>query len=252
VSETSEQATDAARALSFGAQAEPYDRARPTYPRSAVADVLARAAGSGVPPRVADVGAGTGKLTAVLLGLGADVDAVEPDAGMRAVLRRQAPTARVHAGSGEDLPLPDAGVDAVLYGQAWHWVDADRGAEEAARVLRPGGVLSMLWNYEAEPTVWESALARLVAPRASGEIPPPPALPGFDPATASRLAWSRRQAVALVPDLVASQSAVLVLPDQQRQEVMATLQRVVEQRLAGQHEVQVPMTTTTWVFPLSR
>jgi SAM-dependent methyltransferase len=246
------RAADAARALSFGAQAELYDRVRPTYPRQAVADVLGRMTGSGSPRRVADVGAGTGKLTAVLLGLGADVDAVEPDAGMRAVLKRRVPTARVHAGSGEDLPLPDAGVDAVLYGQAWHWVDAGRGAEEAARVLRPGGVLAMLWNYEAEPTVWAQALERLVGPQISREIPPPPALPGFGPATTSRRFWSRSQTVASVPDLVGSQSVVLVLPDQQREEVLTTLRQVVQQQLAGRHEVQVPMWTTTWVFPLLR
>jgi SAM-dependent methyltransferase len=144
---TTSPAIDRQRALSFGAQAELYDRVRPAYPPQVLsllgADLPAGQVGT---KRIADVGAGTGKLTALLVDAGWDVDAVEPDPGMRTVLAARLPGVRVHAGQGEQLPFPDASVDAVVYGQAWHRVDAVAGAHEAARVLRPGGMLAMLWN----------------------------------------------------------------------------------------------------------
>jgi SAM-dependent methyltransferase len=82
------QELDPRRARSFGARAEEYERWRPSYPSEAVAWL--------VPPdavRVADVGAGTGKLTGPLLALGLEVAAVEPDPAMLAVLRRERPAA---------------------------------------------------------------------------------------------------------------------------------------------------------------
>lgn len=131
----------AARRQSFGAAAEVYDRTRPDYAAEAVAWCLEPA---GLAPlRVADVGAGTGKLTAVVLALGHEVVAVEPDEDMLARLRgRLGGDDRLSTASGtaEDLPLPDEAVDAVVCRQAWHWFDEAVVGPEFARVLRPGGV----------------------------------------------------------------------------------------------------------------
>lgn len=69
---------------------------------------------------VRDLGPGTGRLSAVLLGLGVEVVAVEPDNAMRALVP---PGATVLAGTAEQVPLPDRSVDAVPVGQAWHWFD---------------------------------------------------------------------------------------------------------------------------------
>jgi SAM-dependent methyltransferase len=49
------------------------------------------------------------------------------------------------AGRGEDIPLPDAAVDAVVISSAWHWLDPDLAVPEIARVLRPGGTLGVIW-----------------------------------------------------------------------------------------------------------
>jgi SAM-dependent methyltransferase len=110
---------------------------------------------------VADIGAGTGKLTATLVRLGADVTAVEPDPQMLAELRRAMPGVRSVPGRAEELPLPDASVDAVLAGQAMHWFDLDRAMPELARVLRPGGVLAGLWNVDDDRVGWVAGLAEI-------------------------------------------------------------------------------------------
>jgi SAM-dependent methyltransferase len=95
---------------------------------------------------VLDVGAGTGKLTRLLTQRYRRVIAVEPLDGMRAILERVVPAAESHAGSAEAIPLPDASVDAVFAGQAFHWFANDAAVQEIARVLRPGGVLALVWN----------------------------------------------------------------------------------------------------------
>ena len=128
--------------LSFGAAATAYAEHRPDYAQAAVRWALERAPG----PRVLDLGAGTGKLTATLVSLGAEVIAVEPDPAMLTELRRALPAVRALPGSAEAIPLPDASVDAVLAGNAMHWFDMDVAGPEIARVLVPGGILAGLWN----------------------------------------------------------------------------------------------------------
>ncbi|HET9253672.1 MAG TPA: methyltransferase domain-containing protein, partial [Pseudonocardiaceae bacterium] len=218
--------TDQRRALSFGTQAELYDRVRPDYPPQALAFLLADLPSRDVPHRVADVGAGTGKLTALLAAGGLDVDAIEPDPGMRAVLATRVPGVRIHEGRGEALPLPEGSVDAVVYGQAWHWVDEVAGAREADRVLRPGGVLAMLWNYSQDEAGWASEIARLLGYN-SRDLPPPLTLPRFGPPRVRRHSWRHEQDVEALPDYVLSHSSVATLPDHQRAEVLATVRHLI-------------------------
>jgi SAM-dependent methyltransferase len=135
-----------ARARSFGAVAAAYAEHRPGYPAAAVGWALSPLAGVG-PPHVLDLGAGTGKLAESLVGR-AQVCAVDPDRAMLAELRGRLPGVRTVVGRAEAVPLPDASVDAVLVGQAWHWFDHDRALAEIVRVLRPGGVLALVRNDE--------------------------------------------------------------------------------------------------------
>jgi len=79
-------------------------------------------------PRVLDVldlGAGTGKLSAVVAALRHRVTAVEPDPDMLAELRAYVPSVTARQGGAEDIPLPDASVDRVIVGQAFHWFDLE-------------------------------------------------------------------------------------------------------------------------------
>jgi SAM-dependent methyltransferase len=109
--------------------------------------------------RVLDLGAGTGRLTRELATRFDDVIAVEPDEAMRALVD----AGTVVAGSAEEIPLPDASVDAAFVSEAFHWFVAERALAELARVLVPRGglaVISTHW-FETEPPLPEAALARL-------------------------------------------------------------------------------------------
>jgi len=160
--------TRAARALSFGAASDAYDRYRPGPPAVVLDWLLPPGAGD-----VVDMGAGTGALTRHLVERVAHVTAVEPDPGMRRVLVRRAPAATAVEGTAEALPVPDASQDAVVGASMWHWVDPARAIPEIARVLRPGGRLGVLWAHPDREVEWVGELwAHLRAgqvPRGSGD-----------------------------------------------------------------------------------
>ncbi len=145
---------------SFGAAAAAYAEHRPGYAEDAVRWAIEPVSGRH-PVRVADIGAGTGKLTEALVRLDAHVTAVEPDPQMLAELRRAMPEVSSVPGSAEEIPLPDASVDAVLAGQAMHWFDLDRAMPEIARVLTPGGVFAGLWNVDDDRVGWVAELAEM-------------------------------------------------------------------------------------------
>lgn len=207
---------DARRARVFGSYAEEYARWRPGYPEEAVDWVLPAGA-----VRVADLGAGTGKLTGMLLARGLAVDAVEPDPGMLAVLSRLHPGATAHLTGADALPLPDASVDAVLVGQAWHWFPVEQAVAEVRRVLRPGGQLGLLWNGEAPRDPWEHELAT-AGPDTPGqteagwdERPQVPGLPADELAGAT-FEWAEQLTAAALRARLATHSAYAVMDPAER------------------------------------
>jgi len=131
---------------------EDYERGRPGWPREVV-DV----AGIPTTATVLDLGAGTGKLTRLLVPAFSRVIAVEPAEAMRRMLERYCPEAESLAGTGHEIPLADASVDAVFAAQAFHWFDDEHAVAEIARVLRPRGALILMWNLPAGP--WEPSAA---------------------------------------------------------------------------------------------
>ena len=137
----------------FGAEAEAYDRARPSYPPDALRWLTGNL---GIRPgrRVADLAAGTGKLTALLAPAGADLVAVEPVGAMLARLRARLPGLPALSAVAEALPFAPDSLDAVVVAQAFHWFDADRALAELARVVRPGGRLGLVWNARARTGGW--------------------------------------------------------------------------------------------------
>ncbi|GAB2563893.1 class I SAM-dependent methyltransferase [Nocardia heshunensis] len=206
------------RARSFGAEAATYDEHRPDYPAAGVRWALEPVAGDKV--RVLDLAAGTGKLTGVVLAAGAQVTAVEPDDGMRAVLAERFPEVTALAGTAESIPLPTDSVDAVLVGQALHWFDLPRAFPEIARVLRPGGVLAAFWNEPDLSVEWVAGLeqvsrsnASFPSAKQSGELPSHPLFTPFETAT---FPHSHRRTVESLTATIGTHSHTLVIPPDDR------------------------------------
>ncbi len=148
-------------ALGFDRAAADYEAARPGYPSEAI-DRLAAEVGVGPGRRVCDLAAGTGKLTRMLVGTGAEIVAVEPVPGMRAQLAMVLPDVAVLAGTAEAIPLTDSSVDAVTVAQAFHWFDATAAMAEIRRVLTPDGGLAVLFNERDERRPWVAALSEVI------------------------------------------------------------------------------------------
>ncbi len=125
-----------------------YELGRPDYP-DALTTLLRDEIGLGPSSLVADVAAGTGKLTRVLATGPFALVAVEPMAGMRAQLGRAVPGIPRVAGTAEQLPLRDGCVAAVTVAQAFHWFRVDEASRELRRVLAPGGTLALINNTRA-------------------------------------------------------------------------------------------------------
>ena len=147
---------NATRATAFGAWADEYHRWRPSYPDAAV-DWLVPAQAT----QVAEVGAGTGKLTDRMVDRGLDLVVVEPDSRMLALISERHPQLRTYESAATNLPLEDASVDAVVVADAWHWFPKEDAAAEATRVLRPEGWLGCVWNFPTPQHGWEWQALRL-------------------------------------------------------------------------------------------
>ncbi|MEW1654080.1 MULTISPECIES: class I SAM-dependent methyltransferase [unclassified Streptomyces] len=230
-------------ASSFGAAAVAYAEHRPDYAHAAVRWALEAAPGS----RVLDLGAGTGKLTATLVALGAEVIAVEPDPAMLTELRRSLPAVRALPGSAEAIPLPDASVDAVLAGNAMHWFDMAVAGPEIARVLAPNGILAGLWNLMDDQVEWVAGLARVsgsaaIGPRdtptgwraetAGAHLPKTGAAARFGSPEQAEFPHGQRRTADSLVETLATRAGMLVMPEQEQQ---ATLGRI-RTFLAGRPE----------------
>ncbi len=132
----------------FSDRVDDYVRYRPGYP-SELIGLLMQEVGLVPGNPVADIGAGTGILTRLLLSSGLRVRAVEPNAAMRAAadaaLSGQSGYASV-CGSAEATGLPASSVKLVTVAQAFHWFDPPAARVEFARILRPGGCVALIWN----------------------------------------------------------------------------------------------------------
>lgn len=132
----------------FGNRVDDYVKYRPGYP-AAIIDYLQEAGGLTTGGTVADVGAGTGISSALFLEAGYKVVAVEPNKPMRdksVELLGDREGFRGVDGSAEQTGLEARSVDAVVAGQAFHWFDAAAARAEFKRVLKPGGVVVLIWN----------------------------------------------------------------------------------------------------------
>ena len=132
----------------FSDRVSDYVRGRPGYPDAAVL-WLAETFGLDRSAVVADVGAGTGISAELFLRHGFTVVAVEPNDAMREAaiaLLGGEPRFRAVAAPAEATTLPASSIDLVVAAQAFHWFDRAAFHAECRRILRPKGVVVLLWN----------------------------------------------------------------------------------------------------------
>jgi SAM-dependent methyltransferase len=163
-------------AESFGTDAGRYDRARPSYPAVMVDRIVAESPGRDV----VDAGCGTGISARLFQAAGCRVLGVDPDPRMADLAR--ASGLDVEVGKFEEWDAAGRTFDAVIAGQAWHWVNMTAGAVKAAAVLRPGGRLAVFWNAFDPPAELREAFGALY----QRVVPDSPMAAGF---------WSRPASV---------------------------------------------------------
>jgi SAM-dependent methyltransferase len=229
-----------------------YERGRPGYPPEAVAE-LVRLLGMAPGATVLDLAAGSGKLTRQLVAAGAALVAVEPSAAMRERLAAAAPGVRVLDGTAEAIPLPDGALDAVTVGQAFHWFDGPAAVAELRRVLRPGGRVGLVWNVRDESVPWMARVTAVID-RHAGDAPRYrdgrwraafDAGAGFTPLGERTFHHLHHLDRAVALDRFASISFIAALPDAERAQVLAEIDRVIaaDPSLAGQDRIGLPYRT---------
>jgi SAM-dependent methyltransferase len=234
----------ARRASSFGTRAEQYAEYRPGYPGEAIDWILPEDTSD-----VLDLAAGTGKLTESLLDRGLRVTAVEPDESMLGELGKRFPSATALIGSAEAIPMPDSSVDVVLVGQAFHWFDPPRALTEIGRVLRPGGRVGALWNYEDHRVPWVHGFDALIRSDASrfGMPAPLPEHPLFDGFERREFDHTVRRTAETLMAMVGTHSHMLVSSTEERAVLNDRMRAyLLETPETSNGEFDLPLRTSTY------
>jgi SAM-dependent methyltransferase len=227
-------------ALSFGHVADAYDRARPSYPLPAVEWMVGPRAST-----VVELGAGTGKLTDVLLRLGHDVLATDPLDEMLQHLTARHPDLRTVAARAEEIPAATRSVDTVVAAQAFHWFDAPTAMREIARVLKPEGRVALAWNVRDERVPWVRKLGEIIDRSGQDEDP-------TDVLVNSRLFgyvehetfrhWQPLRRAEL-RDLVSSRSTVALMDPMARDRVLRKVDELFDEYDRGPDGLLMPYLT---------
>ncbi|MBP2301362.1 class I SAM-dependent methyltransferase [Azospirillum picis] len=239
----------------FAAEAASYVRGRPDYPAE-VADWLAGDLGLGKGKTALDLGAGTGKFTTYLVRTGAAVVAVEPVAAMLDQLVERNPGVEAKAGTATAIPLADGSVDAVLCAQSFHWFANGDALDEMRRVLKPGGMLGLIWNVRDERVGWVAELTGIMAPYEngtprfySGEWRRLFPADGFGPLQERHFHHGHTgPAEQVIVDRTLSVSFIAALPPEEKARVGDRLRSLIAgtQELAGKDEVTFPYETAAY------
>ncbi|MGD0748333.1 MAG: class I SAM-dependent methyltransferase [Acidimicrobiales bacterium] len=247
----------AVQSRSFGEVADEYNRLRPGPSDEALDWLIPQGTSD-----VLEIGAGTGILTRLLAERVDHVTAVEPDDRMRGVLSKYAVGVDVVAGHAEEIPAAASSYDVVIAASAWHWVDEERAVPEVARVLRPGGRLSLVWSGPDRSLDWMRSLwaggivfspedkeemdarrrrRHVVNVDIGGESP------FLQPETAL-YRWIRPMTKRDIVALATTYSAVIVMDEDTRRRHLEAMANFLDtyEPFAGADVIDVPMRSYCW------
>lgn len=231
-------------AQSFQDGGEHYHQVRPGYPVDSADWLLPSGART-----AADLGAGTGKFTALLVDRGLEVAAVDPSTDMLEQLRKAFPEVHAVEGTAEATTLADSAFDVVSVAQAWHWCDPLKASTEIARILRPQGTLGLIWNQLDTSVPWVHRLSRIMH---AGDVHKPDFRPHIGPEFTGLESHLTRWEDPLTPEdileLVKSRSYYLRANDATRAKVTANLEWYLLEHLghAPGGILHLPYLTQTW------
>ena len=132
----------------FSNRVENYIKYRPGYPDELL-QFLQTNIGINARHTVADIGSGTGIFSAFLLKTNCRVIAVEPNANMRLAAEKaltKVERFKSVAASAEETRLADHSVHYITTAQAFHWFNLNKAKQEFRRILKPGGMVIIVWN----------------------------------------------------------------------------------------------------------
>jgi len=229
---------------SFQDGGEHYERVRPGYPSDSADWIIPHGARDAL-----DVGAGTGKFTALLLSRGLAVTAVDPSKDMLDQLRFLHPGVRAAEGTAEATGLADASFDVASVAQAWHWCDPIAASTELSRVLRAGGTLGLIWNQLDTSVPWVHRLSRIM--HAGDVYRPhfrPPLGPQFTGLESHVTRWEDPLTTDGIMELAKSRSYFLRSGEATRAKVLANLDWYLHEHLGHTPgaTVGLPYLTLTW------
>ncbi|HZD24314.1 MAG TPA: class I SAM-dependent methyltransferase, partial [Acidimicrobiia bacterium] len=160
------------------------------------------------------------------------------------------PDVPTRVGNAESVPLPTASVDAVVLGQAWHWVEPVSGSKECARVIRPGGVLGLIWNIRDESVDWVNRLGDIMRGSAAERMlatGDPPLHEPFGDMESARWKWVRPMNRDGLMDMARSRSYVITASRAERARIEAGLSTLLDELgLEGGASIKFPYTTRAY------
>jgi SAM-dependent methyltransferase len=228
---------DRGRSVVFGRDAAKYEDARPSYPGSAIEELM----GLVEAREVVEIGAGTGIATALVAREGIRVVCVEPSTQMAGILReKRLPGVEVVADRFEDWEFEPGMADLVFAAQSWHWVDTGTGFAKVFSLLRPGGALALMWNIPRDRYGRHEKVYRRLAPHLLRESDErihrrdhhdwevDMAGAGLVDTRRSSHSWSQVLTAAQYRGLYATYSDHMMLPEPNRTELLDALAADVE------------------------
>jgi SAM-dependent methyltransferase len=147
------------------------------------------------------------------------------------------------------MPLPDASVDAAVLGQAWHWVDPIAASTELGRVVRPGGVLGLIWNIRDERADWVRRLTDIMHSSSAENMINGPGSGGprvkapFARLETQRWEWNRPLTRAQLRQMALSRSYLITAPAEERTEILRGMDQLFDELGLADGTIDLPYVT---------